>query len=113
MTGEEKKAFAEAAAQAWSVWEENAAIEVLAPEESERVRRRLLANKEGSKILTPRYVFTDRHEGLRTALNPLPLKARAGVIAPGLQGHLLLQPQERRPYRISGVSTLALHIHSQ
>ena len=83
MTGEEKKAFAEAAAQAWSVWEENAAIEVLAPEESERVRRRLLANKEGSKILTPRYVFTDRHEGLRTALNPLPLKARAGVIAPG------------------------------
>ncbi|CAK9101246.1 Retrovirus-related Pol polyprotein from transposon RE1 (Retro element 1) (AtRE1) [Includes: Protease RE1 [Durusdinium trenchii] len=83
MSSEEKKAFAEAAEQAWSVWEENAAIEVLTPEESERVRRRLLANKEGSKILTPRYVFTDRHEGLRTALNPLPLKARARVIVPG------------------------------
>ena len=83
MSSEEKKAFAEAAEQAWSVWEENAAIEVLTQEESERVRRRLLANKEGSKILTPRYVFTDRHEGLRTALNPLPLKARARVIVPG------------------------------
>ncbi|CAK9056115.1 unnamed protein product [Durusdinium trenchii] len=35
MSSEEKKAFAEAAEQAWSVWEENAAIEVLTPEESE------------------------------------------------------------------------------
>ena len=83
MSEAEKLAFTEAARQAWAVWEENDAIEVLTPEESSRIRRRLMSNREGSKILTPRYVFTDRHEGLRTLQNPLPLKARARVIVPG------------------------------
>ena len=83
MTSDEKIAFAEAAKQAWAVWEENDAIEILTPEESDEVRKRLKACKEDSRILTPRYVFTDRHESLRTAQNPLPLKARARVIVPG------------------------------
>lgn len=65
-----------------SAWEENDAIEILSPEESNRVRRRLTSNHEGGKILTPRYVFTDKHEGLRTAENPLPLQARARAIVP-------------------------------
>ncbi|CAK9063210.1 unnamed protein product, partial [Durusdinium trenchii] len=83
MSETEKEAFKEAARQAWAVWEENDAVEILTPEESSRVRRRLAGAHEGSKILTPRYVFTDKHEGLRTAENPLPLRARARVIVPG------------------------------
>ena len=83
MSETEKEAFKEAARQAWAVWEENDAVEILTPEESSRVRRRLAGAHEGSKILTPRYVFTDKHEGLRTAENPLPLRAPARVIVPG------------------------------
>lgn len=71
MSAAEKTAFTEAAQQAWAVWEENDAIEVLSPEESAMVRKRLGQNREDCRILTPRYVFADRHESLRTAQNPL------------------------------------------
>ncbi|CAK8992833.1 unnamed protein product, partial [Durusdinium trenchii] len=63
MSSEEKKAFAEAAEQAWSVWEENAAIEVLTQEESERVRRRLLANKEDAYVDGQRELFLENVKG--------------------------------------------------
>ena len=79
MTAEEKVEFRKAAAQAWDVWDENDAVEVLSPEESDRVRQRLRMNQEYGKILTPRFVFTDKHSGLRTAQNPLLLKARARI----------------------------------
>ena len=83
MSAEEKEAFTKAAKEAWSVWEENDAIEILSEEESAMVRKRVAANREDGRVLTPRYVFTDSHESLRTKENPLPLKARARVIVPG------------------------------
>ena len=70
MTDEQKK-FKEAATQAWSVWAENDALQILSDEEAARVRQKLKQNRESdSKILTPRYVFTDKHEALRTPTNP-------------------------------------------
>ena len=44
--------------------------------ESEAIRKRLRMNKEVGKILTPRFVFTDKHSGLRAADRPLPLEAQ-------------------------------------
>ena len=85
MSPEEKIAFREAAKDAWKVWEDNQAIEVLPMAESEAIRKRLRLNKEVGKILTPRFVFTDKHSGLRTADRPLPLKARARVVVPGFR----------------------------
>ena len=85
MPEEQKPAFREAAAQAWSVWKENDAIEELTPEESATVRERLKRNREQCKILTPRYVFTDKHDPLRTESSPLPLKARARIVVPGFK----------------------------
>lgn len=85
MTPEEKKAFHIAAKDAWQVWEDNQAVEVLSIPESEAIRSRLRMNKEVGKILTPRFVFTDKHSGLRTAERPLPLKARARVVVPGFR----------------------------
>ncbi|CAK9000166.1 unnamed protein product [Durusdinium trenchii] len=42
MSAAEKTAFTEAAQQAWAVWEENDAIEVLSPEESAMARARVI-----------------------------------------------------------------------
>ncbi|CAK9054047.1 Teneurin-3, partial [Durusdinium trenchii] len=46
MSPEEKIAFREAAKDAWKVWEDNQAIEVLPMDESEAIRKRLRLNKE-------------------------------------------------------------------
>ena len=53
MTDEQKKEFKEAATQAWSVWAENDALQILSDEEAAKVRQKLKQNKESdSKILT-------------------------------------------------------------
>ena len=85
MNDAEKAEFKIAAEQAWSVWKENDAVEELSPEESQRVRERLKREGQQGKILTPRYVFTDKHEGLRTEQNKLPLRARARIVVPGFK----------------------------
>ena len=85
MSDAEKAEFKIAAEQAWSVWKENDAVEELSPEESQRVRERLKREGQQGKILTPRYVFTDKHEGLRTEQNKLPLRARARIVVPGFK----------------------------
>ena len=97
MSAEEKVSYREAAEQAWSVWAENDAVEILSDEESKRIRQRLQANKENCKILTPRYVFTDKHDGLRTSTNPLPLKARARIIVPGFKDVLAYEIRKDAP----------------
>ncbi|CAK9068068.1 Cys-loop ligand-gated ion channel (ELIC) [Durusdinium trenchii] len=64
----DKIAFREAAKDAWKVWEDNQAVEAFPMAESEAIRKRLRMNKEVGKILTPRFVFTDKHSGLRHML---------------------------------------------
>ena len=85
MSDHEKEEFAKASDDAWKVWVENDAVEPLDSIESEKVRKRLAANRETSKILTPRYVWTDKNEPLRTPSHPLPLRARARIVVPGYQ----------------------------
>ena len=85
MTDEQKVEFAKAAVEAWDVWAQNDAVEILSLQESERIRARLKAANESCKILTPRYVFTDKNDPVRSPTNPLPLKARGRIVVPGFK----------------------------
>jgi hypothetical protein len=80
-----KKAFTEAAKDAWQIWPDNNAVDILSKDECVAIRQRLARNNEKHKILTPRYVFTDKNEPLRTKANPLPLRARARIVVPGFK----------------------------
>ena len=98
MNDEQKVKFREAAEQAWSVWADNEAVEVLDEKQSARIRQRLKDDKEVDfKVLTPRYVFTDKHEPLRTADNPLELKARARIVVPGFRDVLSFSIRKDAP----------------
>ena len=97
MSDSDKVEYGKAAEQAWSVWAENDAVEALTKEESAKVRARLDMAKENRKILTPRYVFTDKHDGLRTSSNPLPLKARARIVVPGFKDVLSFSIRKDAP----------------
>ena len=68
-----KKAFHDAAMEAWQIWPDNNAVEILSLEESEKIRSRLARDNENHKLLAPHYVFTDKNEPLRTKNHPLPL----------------------------------------
>ena len=83
MTPEQRQAFKEAAAEAWNVWIKNDAVEVLSEQETEKTLATLRQRGELHKVLTPRYVFTDKHDGVRTETNKLPLKASARLVVPG------------------------------
>ena len=85
MTDEQKVEFAKAAVEAWDVWAQNDAVEILSLQESDRIRARLKAANESCKILTPRYVFTDKNDPVRSPTNPLPLKARGRIVVPGFK----------------------------
>ena len=85
MTGEQKRLFKEATVKGWNAWVENDAIEVLSPEEADAVKVRLRKDGEMTKILQPRFVFTDKNDGLRTMDNPMELKPSARLVVPGYQ----------------------------
>ena len=82
----QKGAFTVAAKEAWDVWVRNEAVEVLSEEESSRVEATLRQRGELHKVLQPRFVFTDKNDGLRTATNDLPIRASAPPRGPRLQG---------------------------
>ena len=87
-----KESLRIAAGGGWPVWVDNSAVEVLSAKEAKEIRQRLKFRGEGHKILTPRYVFTDKHDGLRTSTNNLRLKASARLVVPGyrdLTAHVL------------------------
>ncbi|CAE7849722.1 ppsD [Symbiodinium necroappetens] len=83
MGPEQKAAFKDAAAEAWKVWLRNEAVEVLSDAESEKVWATLRQRGELHKVLTPRFVYTDKNDGQRTQQNNLPLKASARLVVPG------------------------------
>ena len=85
MTEEQKRLFKEATINGWKAWVENDAIEVLSPEEVASVKARLRRDGEMTKILQPRFVFTDKNDGLRTLDNPMELKPSARLVVPGYQ----------------------------
>lgn len=83
MSAEDKVHYKQAAANGWKVWVDNQALEVLEPGEAKRTWSRLKATGSLHKVLRPRFVYTDKHDGLRTHTHPLPLKANARLVVPG------------------------------
>ncbi|CAE6915744.1 RE2 [Symbiodinium sp. CCMP2592] len=83
MTEEQKAAFRVASEEAWNVWVRNDAIETLSEEETAKTIATLKQRGEMHKILTPRFVYVDKNESLRTVSNELPLKASARLVVPG------------------------------
>ena len=85
MNDHQKKLFAEAADTGWKVWVDNDAVSVLSKQEAAEVRERLRRSGEGSKILQPRFVFTDKNDGLRTPDCPMEIRPSARLVVPGYQ----------------------------
>jgi hypothetical protein len=83
MTPEAKAEFREAAQKGWQTWVDNDAVEVLSPDGAKRVRENLKQCNKSHLILRPRYVYTDKNDGLRTEERQLPLKASARLVVPG------------------------------
>ena len=83
MDATQKDAFREAAKEAWDVWVRNEAVEVLSEEESEKVWATLRQRGELHRVMTPRFVYTDKNDGQRTEQNDLPLRASARLVVPG------------------------------
>ena len=104
------KAFHEAAMEAWQIWPDNNAVEILSLEESEKIRNRLARDNENHKLLTPRYVLTDKNEPLRSKNHPLPLRARARIAVPGFKDLLAYTLRKDAPTgsRVSQHLLLAL-----
>ena len=82
---EDKPHFKEAAKVGWQAWVDNGAVELLNARDAQAVRARLKARGEQCKILIPRYVYTDKHDGIRTSSRPVPLKANARLVVPGFR----------------------------
>ncbi|CAE7718191.1 pgsA [Symbiodinium sp. CCMP2592] len=97
MTAEQREAFKKAAAEAWEVWTRNDAVETLDESESQRVIASLRQRGELHKILTPRFVYTDKHDGLRTEAHDLPLKASARLVVPGYKDVTSLELRKDAP----------------
>lgn len=66
----EREAYRKAAETGWKVQTDNGAFEILPDAEAQKIRARLKASGQLNKILTPRYVFTDKNDGLRSGSNP-------------------------------------------
>ena len=81
----EKAEYRKAAEAGWKVQTDNFAFEPLSEEESSRVRSKLRDAGELNKILHPRFIYTDKNDGKRSASTPMPLLANARLVIPGYQ----------------------------
>ena len=94
LSPEKKELWKAAAINGWSVCVENQAIEVLSLQQSQQIRNHLARRGELDRILQPLFGLTDKHDSLRTASHPLPIKASSRMVVPGykdktnLEGHL-------------------------
>ena len=96
MSTEDRKGFSEAAVKGWLVYVENGAVEVLDMKQSKQIQQRLSESKETSKIMKPRFVMTDKNDGLRTENRWLPKKHSSRLVVPGYKDKLNLEGRLRR-----------------
>ena len=96
MTPEDKKLWGEAAVKGWMAYIDNEAIEVLSMEESRRVRAELARKSELDRILVPRFVCTDKNDGLRSSSSNLPVRHSARMVVPGFKDRANLEGSLRR-----------------
>ena len=72
-------------------------LDVGEPDEEPGAHRHdLLRRGETDRILRPRFVLTDKHEGLRTPSNDLSVKVNARLVVPGFKDHTNLMGKLRR-----------------
>ena len=81
----QKEEFRLAAETGWKVQTDNDAFQVVDEAEAKRIVARLKASNQMHKILVPRFVFTDKNDGVRSESKPMPLKANARLVIPGYQ----------------------------
>ena len=96
MDSDTRALFDEAAIAGWKVYIDNDAIEVLDRPTSDKIRRELAAKGQLDSILRPRFVMTDKNDGLRTETHQLLLKASARLVVPGFKDGANLQNKIRR-----------------
>ncbi|OLP79745.1 Copia protein [Symbiodinium microadriaticum] len=92
----QRKLWEAAAVKGWRAYTDNQAVQVLSEQETQRVKRDLARKGELDKILKPRWVMTDKAEGLRTATNPLPPEPSARLVVPGFKDRANLSGELRR-----------------
>ena len=79
----DRPAYVEAAKTGWQVWMDNDALTALDDAEAAATWKRLRLSGDLHKVLAPRYVYTDKNDGLRTETVVLPLRANARLVVPG------------------------------
>ena len=96
MSEHERRLWSAAATKGWQAYTDNQAVEVLSLKESAAVRRKLAARGELDRILVPRFVLTDKADGLRSEENPMEIEASARLVVPGFRDGANLAGEVRR-----------------
>eukprot|EP00969_Alexandrium_andersonii_P093982 4152129-Alexandrium_andersonii.AAC.1 len=55
----------------WDIWLQNSAVKLLSEEESAKVEASMRDAGETDRVQVPRWVLTDKNDGVRTAEYPL------------------------------------------
>ena len=90
------KLWSEAAVKGWGAYVDNDAIRVLSLQESLAVRKELARKRELDRILTPRFVMTDKNDSLRTEGVNLPPAPSSRLVVPGFKDRANLEGEIRR-----------------
>lgn len=64
MTPAQRQLWSEAAVTGWNAYVDNKAVQVLSMEESAKIYRDLARRNELDRVMEPRFVLTDKHDGL-------------------------------------------------
>ena len=97
MSESEKQLWSEAAVKGWSAYVDNDAIRVLSVQESLAVRKELARKRELDRILTPRFVMTDKNDSLKTEEGAnLPPAPSSRLVVPGFEDRANLEGEIRR-----------------
>ena len=96
MSPSERTLWKEAAVKGWSAYVDNDAVKVLSLQESLAVRKELARKGELDRIMTPRFVLTDKNDGLRTEGANLPPAPSARLVVPGFKDRANLEGEIRR-----------------
>ena len=95
-----KTLWRDAAVQGWNAYVDSNPIQVLPMQESMQVRKDPARRQELDRILQPRSALTVKHDGLRTASHPLPIKVSSRIVVPGYKDKSNLEGNLRRDFSI-------------
>lgn len=96
LSPEDRKLWAAAAVKGWQVYIDNEAVQVLSIQRSQDIRRELAQQGRLGSILRPRFVLTDKADGLRTVDNNIAKQPSARLVVPGFRDAANLEGKLRR-----------------